>query len=490
MATEQIYQDIAHRTGGNIYLGVVGPVRTGKSTFIKRFVEVALMPRIQEESLKARTRDELPQAAAGRTIMTTEPKFVPEQAIRVELPQGGSFQARLIDCVGYMVPGALGDKEDAKPRMVKTPWSQEPIPFEQAAEMGTQKVIRDHSTIGIVMTTDGSISDIPRTSYLEAEQRVIREMKEVGKPFLILLNCTQPDSPQAVQLAQELTAQYGQTVTPVSCLDLDGEAMGQLLGQVLYQFPIKQIGIQMPRWVNCLDSGHWLQKKLYQGLLEMAEGMVKMGDAKEIQPPDQEEITGLELLGMDLGTGQVNLKLQLAPQLFYQIISESTGLEIADESQLMPCVLQMARDKKAYDRVKSALEQVEATGYGIVMPEMEELRLEEPVIVNQGGKYGVRLSASAPSIHMLRADIDTEISPIVGTEKQSEELVMSLLQDFEQDPLKLWQSNIFGKSLHELVNEGLQNKLLHIPADARTRMQETLERVINEGCAGLICIIL
>lgn len=490
MATEQIYQDIAQRTGGNIYLGVVGPVRTGKSTFIKRFVEQALLPRIQEENLRARTRDEMPQSAAGRTIMTTEPKFVPEQAIRLELPQGGFFQARLIDCVGYMVPGALGDKEDSKPRMVKTPWNQEPIPFDQAAEMGTQKVIRDHSTIGIVMTTDGSISDIPRESYLEAERRVVREMQEVGKPFLILLNSTQPEDPRVVQLARELSGEYGQTVTPINCLDLDGEAIGRLLGQVLYEFPIKQIGVRMPRWVNCLDSGHWLQKKLFQSLLSLAEGMNKMGDARQLPLAPQEEITALELDGMDLGTGQVTLKLELASQLFYQIISESTGLEIADESQLMPCVLQMARDKKAYDRVKSALEQVEATGYGIVMPEMEELQLEEPVIVNQGGKYGVRLSASAPSIHMLRANIDTQISPIVGTEKQSEELVVSLLQDFEENPAKLWQSNIFGKSLHELVNEGLQNKLLHIPADARVKMQETLEQVINEGCAGLICIIL
>ncbi len=490
MATEQIYREIAQRTGGNIYLGVVGPVRTGKSTFIKRFVEQALLPRIQEESLKERTRDEMPQSAAGRTIMTTEPKFVPEQAIRLELPQGGSFQTRLIDCVGYMVPGALGNKEDSKPRMVKTPWSQEPIPFDEAAEMGTQKVIRDHSTIGIVMTTDGSISDIPRDSYLEAERRVIGELKDLGKPFLILLNCTQPETEQARQLAREMEAEYGQPVTPVNCLDLDGEAIGELLGQVLYQFPIRQIGIKMPRWINCLDSEHWLQKKLFQGLLELTEELNRMGDAKNLPIPAQEEITSLELEGMDLGTGNVTLRLELAGQLFYRIISESTGLEIRDESQLMPCVLQMARDKKAYDRVKNALEQVEATGYGIVMPEMEELQLEEPVIVNQGGKYGVRLSASAPSIHMLRADIDTQISPIVGTEKQSEELVMSLLRDFEEDPAKLWQSNIFGKSLHELVNEGLQSKLLHIPADARTRMQETLEQVINEGCAGLICIIL
>lgn len=491
MTTENIYRDIANRTGGDIYLGVVGPVRTGKSSFIKRFVECALLPQIESESLRTRTRDEMPQSAAGRTIMTTEPKFVPERAITIELPDGGSFCTRLIDCVGYLVEGALGHREESRPRMVKSPWFEEEIPFDKAAEIGTHKVIAEHSTIGIVMTTDGSISDIPREGYLEAEQRVILELREIGKPFLILLNSVHPQAPETVHLAQEMSMRYGQQVYPVNCLDLDGPSIGILLEKVLYQFPVQQIAVQMPRWVNYLEKGHWLQSQLYQALREYAATITKMEDVLFRPFPQQYScVTGLEQREMDLGSGTAVVELSLESGLFYQIIQETTGLDIQDESSLMPCIIQMAQDKKAYDRVRNALEQVEATGYGIVMPELAEMQLAQPEIVNQGGRYGVKLAASAPSIHMMRADISTEISPIVGTEKQSEALVMSLLNDYERDPEKLWQSNIFGKSLHELVNEGLQNKLLNLPEEARGRLQETLERVINEGCSGLICIIL
>ena len=491
MDATAIYHDIAQRTGGDIYIGVVGPVRTGKSTFIKQFMETMLIPRIPAEAVRQRARDELPQSAAGRTIMTTEPKFVPETAVSVELEGGGSFRARLIDCVGYMVPGAMGHEENDKPRMVKSPWFNEEIPFDQAAQTGTRKVIREHSTIGLVITTDGSISDIPREKYRAAEAQVIAELDEINKPFVILLNCMDPHKPDVYQLAQQMEQEYGHTVIPVSCLDLDRPAIGKILQSVLYEFEVKEIAFAMPKWITMLEPDHWLQQQVYAAAREYADSVAQMKDVACREDPVQcEALKASRIRSLELATGRVVLELELRPEIFYQVLGETTGLEICDEASLMPCIIGLARAKREYEKIRSALEQVEATGYGIVMPTISELRLEEPEIVHQGGRYGVRLRASAPSIHLLKATINTEISPIVGSEKQSEELVVSLLHDFEQDPLKIWQSNIFGKSLHELVNEGLQNKLLHMPQEARARLQETLERVINEGCTGLICIIL
>lgn len=491
METANVYKDIAARTGGDIYIGVVGPVRTGKSTFVKKFMEEMILPQLSSQAVRTRARDELPQSAAGRTIMTTEPKFIPETAVTVELEGGGSFKARLIDCVGYMVDGAMGHEENDKPRMVKSPWYEEEIPFDLAAETGTQKVIRDHSTIGLVITTDGSISDIPREKYQAAEERVVAELEDINKPFVILLNCVDPKSAASRELAAQMEAQYGHTVLPISCVDLDGAAIDRILQSVLYEFDVKEIAFAMPKWITMLEPDHWLQTAVYSAAQDFAASIGQMKDVVQRDQPIQcEYLKESKIRSMQLATGQVTLELSLQPDIFYQVLGETTGLEICDEASLMPCIISLAKAKREYEKIRSAIEQVEATGYGIVMPTINELHLEEPEIVRQGGRYGVRLKASAPSIHLLKATINTEISPIVGSERQSEELVMSLLQDFEQDPIRIWESNIFGKSLHELVNEGLQNKLLHMPQEARARLQETLERVINEGCSGLICIIL
>ena len=491
-----VCREIGARTGGDILIGVVGPVRTGKSTLIKQFMEKLVLPVVEPEAARQRARDELPQSAAGRTIMTTEPKFIPEKAVPLELEGGGECRVRLIDCVGYMVEGAMGHEENDKPRMVKSPWFEEEIPFDLAAETGTRKVIRDHSTIGIVVTTDGTISEIPRENYIPAEKRVIDELEELGKPFVILLNSTHPDAPETKALAAEMEQSYGRSVLPVSCIALDEGDLNEILREVLYEFPVRELDFALPRWVTMLDRGHWLQTEVYTAAMACSERIARMKDvaakkdtasAVEMACDAVEQTT---LSGMNLSEGIVRITVILKPDVFYQVLSEQTGLEIGDEAGLMPCIIGLARAKREYEKIQSALEQVEATGYGIVMPTIDELSLEEPEIVRQGGRYGVRLEASAPSIHMMKAVIHTEISPIVGTEKQSEDLVQSLLGDFESDPEKLWESNIFGKSLHELVNEGLQNKLLHMPQEARTRLQETLEKVINDGCTGLICILL
>ena len=487
-----VCREIGARTGGDILIGVVGPVRTGKSTLIKQFMEKLVLPAIGPEDAKLRARDELPQSAAGRTIMTTEPKFIPESAVPLALEGGGECSIRLIDCVGYMVEGAMGHEENDKPRMVKSPWFDEEIPFDLAAETGTRKVIRDHSTIGIVVTTDGTISEIPRENYIPAEKRVIDELEALGKPFVILLNSTHPDAPETRAMAAEMEESYGRTVLPVSCLDLDEAQLGEILQKVLYEFPVRELDFALPRWVTMLDKGHWLQTEVYTAAMQLSEKISRMKDVSDSGRAalDCEAVENAALSGMNLADGVVRITVLLKPEVFYKVLSEQTGLEIGDEAGLMPCIIELAKAKRAYEKIRSAMEQVEATGYGIVMPSIDELSLEQPEIVRQGGRYGVRLEASAPSIHMMKAVIHTELNPIVGTEKQSEDLVQSLLKDFEDDPVRLWESNIFGKSLHELVNDGLQNKLLHMPQEARGRLQETLERVINEGCTGLICILI
>ena len=487
-----VCREIGARTGGDILIGVVGPVRTGKSTLIKQFMEKLVLPAIGPEDAKLRARDELPQSAAGRTIMTTEPKFIPESAVPLALEGGGECSIRLIDCVGYMVEGAMGHEENDKPRMVKSPWFDEEIPFDLAAETGTRKVIRDHSTIGIVVTTDGTISEIPRENYIPAEKRVIDELEALGKPFVILLNSTHPDAPETRAMAAEMEESYGRTVLPVSCLDLDEAQLGEILQKVLYEFPVRELDFALPRWVTMLDKGHWLQTEVYTAAMQLSEKISRMKDISDSGRAalDCEAVENAALSGMNLADGVVRITVLLKPEVFYKVLSEQTGLEIGDEAGLMPCIIELAKAKRAYEKIRSAMEQVEATGYGIVMPSIDELSLEQPEIVRQGGRYGVRLEASAPSNHMMKAVIHTELSPIVGTEKQSEDLVQSLLKDFEDDPVRLWESNIFGKSLHELVNDGLQNKLLHMPQEARGRLQETLERVINEGCTGLICILI
>lgn len=489
---QDIYSDIAQRTGGDIYIGVVGPVRTGKSTLIKRFMEKLVIPNIESDYKKERAVDELPQSAAGKTIMTTEPKFIPEEAVSIQLPDGAAFRTRMIDCVGYIVPSSLGYIENEMPRMVMTPWFDEEIPFNMAAEIGTQKVITEHATVGLVVTTDGSISDIPRTEYAECEERVIKELQELGKPFIVLLNCVDPDTDEAKALAAQMQETYHTAVLPVSCTQLQEQDIQQILTALLYAFPVKEVNFAMPNWISMLEKGNPVKQEVFSAIREAAQNLVTVKDASALAKPicKCQYILHAESSAIDLGNGSVTVTVTLDHALFFNILSESTGLVIPDESALLEILKELCEVKKAYARLEPALKEVEATGYGIVMPTMEELSLEEPEIIKQGGKYGVRLKASAPSIHMMKAGINTTVSPIVGSEKQSEELVMYLLQGFEEDPTKIWSSNIFGKSLHELVNEGLHNKLFKMPVEARMKLQETLERVINEGCSGLICFIL
>ncbi len=492
MEMGNIYKDIAARTEGNIYIGVVGPVRTGKSTFIKRFMDTVVIPNIEGDYKRERANDELPQSAAGRTIMTTEPKFVPEEAVKINIDSAATLNVRMVDCVGYIVPSSLGYIEDEQPRMVKTPWFDHEIPFNMAAEMGTKKVITEHSTIGLVITTDGSISDIDRSEYEEAEERVISELKEINKPFIVLLNCMYPNSNEARELANQMSNKYGVGVIPVNCLDMDEDEIKNIIGQVLYEFPLKEININLPEWITALKGDHWLKKELIQTVRTSAEKICKIRELSNLSDClcNQENVTVARLGEVNFGSGVANVEVTLNNDLFYQILTETTGLDICSDGNLMTCLVELAEIKKKYDRVKYALEEVEQTGYGIVMPTIEELTLEEPEIVKQGSQYGVKLKASSPSIHMMRANIETEIAPVVGSEKQSEDLIKYLLSGFEDDPLSIWDSNIFGKSLHELVNEGLHAKLSHMPADARGKLQETIERLINEGCSGLICIIL
>ena len=490
--TNDIYSDIAGRTGGDIYIGVVGPVRTGKSTFIKKFMETLVIPNIESDFKRERAVDELPQSAAGKTIMTTEPKFIPEEAVEVNLEDSARFNVRMIDCVGYIVPSSIGYIENSAPRMVQTPWFDEEVPFNMAAEIGTRKVISEHSTIGLVVTTDGSISDIPREEYAEVEERVINELSEINKPFVVIMNCLDPKAESAVSLCAELSEKYSATVIPVNCLDLNENDIKSILTQILFAFPIKEINICMEKWITGLCKGHWLKDEVFSCVRAAAENVKIVKEAKSAAAMmgDCKYITESRVSDINLGEGSVTVKINLDNSLFYKILGETTGIEIVNESDLLPVLTELSRIRKQYEKIKPALDEVEATGYGIVMPDLEELSLEEPEIIRQGGKYGVKLKASAPSIHLMKAAINTTVSPIVGTEKQSEELVMYLLSGFEEDPKKIWESNIFGKSLHELVNEGLHNKLYKMPVEARMKLQETLQRIINEGCSGLICFIL
>lgn len=491
MTSTEIYRDIATRTGGDIYIGVVGPVRTGKSTFIKRFMDTLVIPHIDNDAQRERATDELPQSSAGRTIMTTEPKFVPEKAVEIAVAGVATMNVRLIDCVGYIVPSALGYIEEDMPRMVKTPWYEEEIPFNMAAEIGTRKVITDHSTIGLVVTTDGSITEIPREEYAEAEERVVRELKEIQKPFVVLLNTLDPTSAAAIELSNSLQESYGVPVLPINCLDIDEQQIRTILEKILFEFPVRSIDVTLPRWLTGLPTQHPIRQAVMEALRQGAGQITKIAQTARLsdQLTECEYICSARLTSAHLGDGSAELEVGIDPELFYQILSESTGFDVKDETDLMRVMRGLSEIKQKYDKIKDALDEVEATGYGIVMPSPEEMKLEEPEIIKQSGRYGIRLRAEAPSIHMMKATISTEVSPIVGSEKQSEELVSYLLREFEEDPSKIWESNIFGTSLYGLVNEGLHSKLYHMPGDARLKLKETVERIINEGCNGLICII-
>jgi len=487
-----IYQDIAERTQGDIYIGVVGPVRTGKSTFIKKFMDLLVIPNIENSYRKERAKDELPQSAGGRTIMTTEPKFIPNEAVEITVGDNATFKVRMIDCVGYIVNGALGHIENNTPRMVHTPWFEEEIPFYQAAEIGTKKVITEHSTIGLLVTTDGSITEIPREDYVEAEARVVNELKEINKPFIILLNSVNPSAAETQKLRDELESKYSVPVIAVNCAQLKTEDINAIVEKVLYEFPLKEIGINIPKWVDALENGHWLKTDMYEAIRDSLKNVRKIREAKAAigSLSQYDFIEKVYLEKINLGNGTVLIDMTTPESLFYKVLGETSGFDIDGEEKLITLMKELAEIKKKYDKVAFALHEVNTKGYGIVSPTIDELTLEEPEMVRQGNKFGVRLRASAPSIHMIRADIETEVSPIVGTEKQSEALVNYLLKDFEEDPKKIWESNIFGKSLHELVNDGLHNKLSRMPEDAQVKLQETLQKIINEGSGGLICIIL
>lgn len=492
MADLNIYDDISQRTNGDVYIGVVGPVRTGKSTFIKRFMDLLVLPNIDNAYRRERARDELPQSASGRTIMTTEPKFIPEEAVEISVDKGSTFRAKMIDCVGYVIPAALGHMEEDRPRMVSTPWEDNDIPFIQAAEIGTRKVITEHSTIGLIVTTDGSISDIAREDYEDAEERVVKELSEINKPYVMLLNSVRPESSDTISLSKQLQEKYSTPVIPVNCAEMELADINRIMQSVLFEFPVSEISFYLPRWVDSLPQEHWLKKEVYRSITDAvfdAEKISQVYSAIDTLTSCQ-HLKEINIHKADLGCGKVGAKAVMNDGLFYKILSEQSGCDIEDEFSLIGMISDLTEIKKKYARVESALLEVERTGYGIVSPSTGELTLDEPKIVKQGSRFGVKLRASAPSIHMIRADIETEVSPIVGTEKQSEELVHYLLEEFENDPVKIWDSNIFGKSLYELVNEGLHNKLSRMPSEARCKLQETLQKIINEGSGGLICIIL
>ena len=491
MAEHSIYKDIAERTGGDIYIGVVGPVRTGKSTFIKRFMEALVLPNIAEGYSRERARDEMPQSAAGKTVMTTEPKFIPDEAVQITVDDATGIKVKLVDCVGYVVPEALGQLEEGKPRMVNTPWQKEPMPFEEAAEFGTRKVITDHATIGLLVTCDGSVCDLQRGQYLAAEERVARELSALKKPFAIVLNSAHPNAEETVSLAMSLEEKYGAPVALVNCLDLNGEDIRHILGLILQEFPVKEVEVALPSWTAALEKDHWLAKSLKESILSCASGVERMGQVKEAfkRLEENENVSGVTLAFSDMGCGRVRIRTALRDELYYKVLSELTGFELSNDEELIALVRQLALAGKKYEKVEKALEGVERSGYGIVMPDSGDLRLMEPEIVRQPGGYGLRLRAGASSIHMIKADIETEINPIVGSEQQSEEMAESLKRQFEKDPAGIWQTEMLGKTLFELASEGLQSKLSHMPDEAQKKLSETLSRIINEGSNGLLCIL-
>jgi len=487
-----VYRDIAERTDGSIYIGVVGPVRTGKSTFIKRFMELLVLPNIDNEFKRERTKDELPQSANGKTIMTTEPKFVPNEAVELTLRENAKFKVRLIDCVGYLIEGALGHLENNSARLVSTPWFENQIPFEEAAEIGTRKVISDHSTIGLVVTTDGSITELPRRSYIEAEERVVRELKELEKPFIIVLNSSRPTAQETIELREALETKYSIPVIIVDCQKMELKDLDEILERVLFEFPVREINFHLPRWFDSLEMEHWLKTDMVNGIRGNISDVYRLRDIA-VTVANIKEIESLEnaaINDMRLGEGVVNITLDLKQGLFYKVLGEVSGYNLEGDYQLVSLVKDLSQAKREYDKVKDALRDVKEFGYGMVAPSVEEIRLEEPEITKQGNNFGVKLRASAPSLHIIRADIETEISPIIGTEKQSEEFVTYFMNEFESDPEKIWSSNMFGKSLYDMVKEELQGKLYKMPEDVQGKLQLTLNKVVNDSKGGIVCIII
>ena len=503
MTDTAIYKDIAGRTHGDVYIGVVGPVRSGKSTFIKRFMESVVIPNIRNDADRERSRDELPQSAGGRTVMTTEPKFIPDEGVNITVDEGVSLRVKLVDCVGYMIPDAQAGG-DGGTRMVHTPWHSEPVTFEEAAEYGTRKVIAEHATIGMLVTSDGSVGDFPRDSYRQTEERVANELTELGKPFAVILNSAHPESDEAVRLAVNLEEKYRAPVALVNCLELDSEDIMHILEMLLDEFPAKEADILLPAWTSVLPDDHRLKRGIYEAAAAASKKMKRLRDIRG--EFSETLLTGIkkaasavgeygddiaaDIEKTDAGRGTASLRVRLPDGLYYDVISEITGIPMKNETDLLEALEGLSAAKREFDKYREALREVSEKGYGIVMPCVDDLHLEDPEIVRQAGGYGVRLRASASSVHMIKTNIETEINPIVGTEQQSEEMVKYLMREFEDDPKTIWQSNMFGKSLYELVNDGLHTKLDHMPEDARQKFGETLSKIINEGSQGLICIIL
>ncbi|SHJ43984.1 stage IV sporulation protein A [Hathewaya proteolytica DSM 3090] len=492
MENFDIYKDIAERTQGDIYVGVVGPVRTGKSTFIKKFMDLMVIPNIENPHKKERAKDELPQSASGKTIHTTEPKFVPNEAVDISFEENVRLKVRMVDCVGYIVKGALGYKDGEEHKMVNTPWYNYEIPFEQAAEIGTKKVINDHSTIGIVVTTDGSVTGIERDEYLEAEERVIRELKEINKPFIVVLNSREPNGEMAQEIKKYIEDKYDVPVQILDVMNMTQEHIKEIFATVLKEFPIKEIDINMPSWIENLKPEHWLKVNFMQVIKDICKYVSKLRDIKGAFGivKENEYLEHSILREINMGNGIATMDFNPREDLFYKVLSEIGQCEINNEGDLFRIISELNKAKIQYDKIKDALNSVRETGYGMVPPELSEMRLEEPQIVKQGNKYGVKLKASAPSLHLIKADIETEVSPIMGSESQSEEMFNSLLEQFENSPSEIWQSNMFGKSLEEVVKEGLQKKLYKMPENIQDKIRKTLEKIINEGNGSLICIIL
>ena len=491
MENLKIYESIARRSQGDIYIGVVGPARVGKSSFIKRFMDLLVVPNITDVYERTRLLDEMPQSGSGRTITTTEPKFVPAKAVTLDLPGNMTCRVRLVDCVGYLVPEALGHMEDGQMRMVGTPWDEEKIPFEEAAEKGTRKVIEDHSTIGIVITTDGTTSEIPRENYIEAEDRVIRQLQQLNKPFVVLVNSTRPNSESARRLTEELRRKHGVAAMAVDCVNMTGEQLNRIIQKLLYQFPVDEIAFSLPGYVEGLEMGHWLKKSLLDAVVQWAGNISNAEDLQEKAEAlaDGELMQKVRVEDMDLGTGRAVLDISLAGELFYKIIGELMGQDVENDAHFFQLLRQFAEAKQSFDKISDALEQVEATEYGIVQPKLEEMVLDQPELFQQGSKYGVRLRATAPSMHIIRTLITTEVAPVVGSQQHAEDLLAQLLTQYETEPEKIWETNIFGKTVYDMTAEQMQSKLAGVPENIRGKVQRSLQKICDDGKEYFICII-
>ncbi|WP_010530825.1 stage IV sporulation protein A [Lentibacillus jeotgali] len=492
MERVDIFNDISKRTNGDIYLGIVGAVRTGKSTFIKHFMELGVLPNIADESERGRAQDELPQSAAGKTIMTTEPKFIPNQSVSMHVDEGLDVNVRLVDCVGYAVESAKGFEDENGPRMINTPWYEDPIPFHDAAEIGTRKVIQEHSTIGVVVTTDGTFGEIARADYQEPEEKIVEEMKEVGKPFILVINSARPTSQETELLRQELAEEYDIPVVAMNVETMTEHDVYNVMREALYEFPVLEVNVNLPSWVMVLNEEHWLQRNYQDAIQSTVKNIRRLRDVDHIVDhfADYDYIDKANIAGIEMGDGIAEIDLHAPDYLYDEVLKEIVGEEIRGKDHLLELMQNFAHAKREYDQVAGALQMVKQTGYGIAAPTLEDMKLDEPEIIRQGSRFGVRLKAIAPSIHMVKVEVESEFAPIIGTEKQSEELVRYLMQDFEEDPLSIWESDIFGRSLSSIVREGIQAKISLMPENARYKLKDTLERIINEGSGGLIAIIL